>query len=233
MTIEEKHWLVNDMNIAGIDQIEQQESTALNSIVKIIKEYFNQDSIEEKIKYLPKFREFYQGGRGMYWGNFNILKRFLHKLYYYLFEEKKSNELNQLHIKLDSWKIPFSSSKNISEFNNYIFHLRKRLLNSKPIQNDVTIKIDSENVYYTAIVEKVRKKISSNNDEQISFASNALLFYREPAIHKDKLKTQKDWEDALLNFHNSEQKLFNPKGYSYDERKVYSKKKKSDPSYGD
>lgn len=229
MTIEEKHWLMYQMNISEIDKIEKQETAVLKLVSQNLKEWLIENNLTEDILTNKEFENFVINSKERYGANFKMFKSFLYRLYAFIIgKDELIQDLQKLIINWQSQTNQIKYSANTLKFESYLEYIRKRLMLTKSIKKDAKVKISTQEEYYKDIVKEALSAIPSH--ERNEFPTSALMFYHSLGTDSDSLKTKHDWVKALLEFHAHQIAEFLGHDVSYDDVKVYRKQKKSNPA---
>lgn len=228
MTIEEKHWLIYQMNILEIENIETQELSVLNTISGKLQAWLDENELIENILNKEDFSAFFINSKERYGVNFKILKSFLHQLH--LFFVGKDEFINNFHLQIIKWQEQMPQTKasiNVLKFASYLEYLRRSLMFTKSITKRVKIKIQSQEEYYENIVNVALTKIPIH--EQSEFPTNALIFYHSLDHNAHLFSSKNEWVSALLKFHAKQIAELSSHGVGFDEVKAYRKQKTSSP----
>ncbi|MGF7078861.1 hypothetical protein [Mucilaginibacter sp. UYCu711] len=218
MTVEEKQWLIYQMNIRDIEVTEEQESALLGLISDSLETWLNIQEVLDELLKNEDFDIFFTGGQGRYSANFRILKSFLHQLYLFLVGKDELIKSLQKQIIALQRAIPDTKhSVNTSRFISYLEFFRTQLMFTKSIKKDAKITIGNMDVFFKEIVQKVIQRIPEY--QQKEFPGTAAIFYAERS--SQHLYTSKnEWAEALLKFHGDMMGKWSSYGVlEYDESK--------------
>lgn len=213
ITVEEKRWLIFDMQIPGIDELEKEELAIIGKMNKLITAWITESKLKAQ---LIKFNIVHNDNQTIpYLPKFSSIRLFLFKLIAVVSGNSKHiAALQSLVIALQS-QIPTSYvSNNVEKINAYLKLFGNRLSLVKPITNE-TIEISNQNIFLEDIVSQACQNM--NETDKLLFYTNAYLFYNEPGINKSTLSTKAAWQQALMEFHNREMKNYYWDSFTFNE----------------
>ena len=238
MTIEEKHWLMYHMNVTDIEKTEQKELAVLKAFSHSINRWLIENELFDKIIVKAEFEHFFSDGKERYGSNFRMTKLFLHKIYLFLVgHDELVQGLQKEIIQWQSRIFPQTGlSDNIVKFKTYLEDLRKKLKYTKSITREAKVKTDTQEEFYSNIARSAASKIK-NKHELPQFGANAQLFYNcsdevlkdefNFEINKADLRSQQNWIEALISFHNKQIEMYEGSNVSFDEVKAYRRQGKA------
>ena len=240
MTIEEKNWLLNVMKFNDIDTIEKTESAVLNEIQSRITLFLGPQVLDSMSKQ-EQFSKFFLGSRHMISSNFVLCKTFLYHLYNYLRDKKEFITIKALHEEVNKWIFINDKTLQLKKLKSFIEIFNKNLRLTKVIEKNAKVRAAQKEYSYIDIVLKVLPIIKErykntefpwNKEREVNeLQTTAFLFYHDETIDKSKLYSENEWAIEIFNYNKKYCKeLYGHLGSPYDDIKVRSKKKKTDPS---
>lgn len=204
LTIEEKRWLVFEMNIPYIDELEKEELAIIQRMNQKIDTWIEDNKLKNKL-HTYNLAGTCESGK-LFLPKFSSIRIFLFKLIPVVSNSNKHiASLQSLVISLQSQIPACFISQNVEKISAYLRLFGSRLSAAKPIKNE-TIVISNQDIFLEDIVSMAWKGM--NETDKLAFFTNAYLFYNEQQIDKTKLRSKEDWLAALIEFHEREMKNY-------------------------